>query len=359
MRTPNYIKLADCSRIILSWLCIFGTIGAYLHFAGYSQVEIVSVFSVYMIICIIYLLLSEKKSQKPRMSYLMHPMFLSGIVLGLFITIVEDEGRNIVPMSFYIVFIAAGYMVNYYLSSYVISLTETTTSGAGIILKNSKKQHKLFFIWLICFIIVALAVVFVPSGNLWRYIAAWIRSLFGNNNTSQNKENIPQSVLDEEPVNSYVQDTSCSGSLLHVIVALLLINLVLILLILIRKILKKDFFEVQEEENRADDVIEEISEIKYPHKSGKKDDLTTGNAGVKVRRFFSKTVKKYHNNNIDSSKTPTQLLGCEKAEEKELRDIYHKARYSCGEVTADDVGRAKELSGSLIKERDKTKKSNF
>lgn len=349
MKVSKYIKLAAGSKILLSWLLVFSLISAYMSFSEFLPVEIGGFFVVYILLCFGYLWLVRKKLDTPRMSYVIHPLFFAAEVIAFFITLVEDDGRMFSFQSVYLLFIISFYMLNCYLSSLALSLTNGSGSRATVIMKYSGYRTRLFWGWLTAFVLAALICLFIPikGKNIFTPIEI-------NRNTSSEEEKVTpeeEEFIDgtEEKAESYEDNKALS----FVLTALVIIIFAAILF-LSRKIIFKDKKAKGFEYELPDEIEEEITEVKKK-RNEKNTETVSGSAAARVRKYFLKTVKSYYPERVNEAKTPEQLLIYGEEEEKEMRSLYEKARYSDRESDKSEAARAKEVSSILIKKHKKAK----
>ncbi|MBQ8280861.1 MAG: hypothetical protein IJZ25_00465 [Lachnospiraceae bacterium] len=347
MKTGDYIKLAAGSKIITAWLSVFGFISAYLGFAGFELMNILLIMVVYLLGCSLYIYVIRKKLDKPCMSYVMHPLLMGPMLVGLFITVIEDDSRHLTFFSIYLIFVIAAYLVNYYLSAYAVKLTGISASKASVMVKQAKKQNMMFSMWLAAFVLCALLVLLVPE------IKAKIQlNLDLNANTASDYEGEPEPPAVEEKTGEMDSEEE-SNTFLIIVLAVFILLVVVSIIILGRKIFYRDDKGEKHVLSYSDDIEEEIKELTKTKAVIKREEEINGSATMRVRKYFARTVKSYYPDKVDNSMTPSQLLREENDMEKALSSIYEAARYSGEESSKEDVKAARALSGVLIKDAKK------
>lgn len=350
MKIANYIRLANISNKLLSWLCIFGFIGSYIRFMGYGFGILAISFLIYMAFFGIYLYIRWKKFNKPQMSYVIHPLYFGAVIIGFFITAVESTGADMDTFLVYVVFLIALYMVNCYISAFTIKISSATASKASTMIKYSVKQNIMFVIWLAAFILAGILVIFIPTSGIGAMIIAAIRLLFGKKSISgQGEGEIDSTYVEEEASdNDMGGEPYEENTLLALVLAILIISLVVLIIYLARKIFAKADKPMKFAPEVNYDIIEEVSDIKENKKVKQEKETPSGGSEAKIRRYFAKTVNSYHEK-INASKTPSELLEKGLEGESELTEIYESVRYSEEKPGSEEVKRAKELSSELIK----------
>lgn len=355
MKTADYIKLANISNRVLSWLCIFGFIGAYIRFMGFNFAILAICFLVYLLACCLSIYLRRETLKKPQMSYVIHPLYFGAVILGFFITTIESRGTDLNAFLIYVVFLIACYMVNCYISAFTVKISSATASKAATMIKYSVKQNIMFAIWLASFVLAGVLVIFIPASGLGAVLLSVLKRLFSNLDSGDNNGSIDDTyVEDETEKNLFGAEAYEDNVLLAIILMILIITLVILIIYLARKVFyRNDKVEKYSPEVNYD-IIEEVSDIKKNSKQRKEKEVVSDSAEAKIRHSFSKTVNSYHES-INSAKTPSELLKKGFEGENELTELYEKVRYS--DLSADDseVKRAKELSTGLIKRAGKKK----
>lgn len=364
MRVGNYVKAAACSKVIVSWLAAYAFIGAYLNFTGIDMKSILLLFAVYMLVCFSYLFFKRKKLEIQRVSYVMHPLFFAAPVMGILLSVFENDGSNLIFQCVYLVFVIAGSMVNYYLSAFSVNLAGESRNRASVLMKYSGYRNRSFAIWLAAFVLAALLVMLIPAGGI-RLSGALFSGSSRNSSTERTYEEVPEEVQEEETA---APEGNAEGYLL-IVLTFFTAALVITVIILGRKMLAGGNGNTKHISEPNADIEEEVTVIRRSRAAGKGEGEITGNSAARVRKYFAGTVRKYYPDQVDNAKTPSQLLACEaenplpeqeSGEKREkaraLRDIYEKARYSDETVTKEDAGKAKELSAELIKKKDVKKK---
>ena len=350
MKIDDYIRLSNVSNKVVSQMCIFGFIGAYIRFMGFSYGILAICTLIYFLLLGVILYYKREGLNKPQMSYVVHPLYFGAVILGFFITVIESSGTDLNVFLIYVVFLIALYMVNCYISAFTVKISSTTTSKAATVIKYSVKQNIMFLIWLACFVLAGVLVIFIPTSGIGAIIISAIRMLFGKINLSDAGEGqIEEAYVNEEPLNSDVTGEHYEdNTMLAILLSLLIISLVLIIIYLARKIFSKDDKPVSHLLEINSDIVEEVSDISENIKIKKEKISFLGSPEAKIRRYFANTVNSYYEK-VNTSKTPTELLENGLMGESELTEIYESVRYSEKTPESDEVKKAKELSASLIK----------
>ncbi len=355
MKTADYIKLANISNRILSWLCIFGFIGAYIRFMGFKFAILAVCFLVYMLACCLSIYINREMLKKPQMSYVIHPLYFGAVILGFFITAIESTGADLNAFLIYVVFLIACYMVNCYISAFTVKISSATASKAATMIKYSVKQNIMFAIWLASFVLAGVLVIFIPASGLGAALLSVLRRLFSNLDSGDSNGRVDDTYLEEETEkNVFGADIYEDNVLLAIILMVLIITLVILIIYLARKVFYRNDKTEKYSPEVNYDFIEEVSDIKKNNKRRKEKENVSDSAEAKIRHSFSKTVYSYHES-INAAKTPSELLGKGFEGENELTELYEKVRYSDLAVENSEVKRAKELSTGIIRRVGKRK----
>lgn len=359
MQVDSYVKSAACSKIIISWLAVYGFIGAYLGFAGFGITDVLLFLAAYMAICFSYLFFTKKNLERKRMSYVMHPLFFAAPVAGFVITVFENDGRNLTYQCIYLIFVIAGYMVNCYLSAFAVNLAGESRNRASVLMKYSRYRNLIFAIWLTGFVLAALLAMLIPVSGIRIF-----RMLSFGTSRGGGEEAVYENIEEELPDETMTAQGGEADSFLLIVLGVLVAVFVITVIVLGRKLLARGDRAVRHTPELPEGMEEEVTIIRRSGTAGKGEEEITGNSTARVRKYFAKTVKRFYPDKVDKAKTPSQLLLCEgeNRDEKqedgehaersgELRDIYEKARYSDKPATKEEAKKAKELSAELIKKK--------
>ncbi|MGN0165236.1 MAG: hypothetical protein ACI39R_03565 [Lachnospiraceae bacterium] len=344
METGKYIRLARCSKILLSWFTIYSAIIAYLNFSDVSIENKIVITAIYFLCCGIYILIRWKQFTKQLMSYIMHPMFYFAVALGFFITLIENNGSNSDIQGVLLILVLTGALINYYLSSFAINVSNASPGKADVMIKHSGRQHAIFAIWLLFFLLAAFLILFVPASGIGKSLFT-----FSTKQATQTTEDFSPLEIDEEEIGQGMADERNTGGMFAVVLGICIVLFVVLIVIIARKIFYANAKKPKYEPEGTDEIKEEVFSLKNEKDKKKPKEKMPSGATAKIRRYFYKTVKFYYPGKVDSAKTPKQLLCTGRNEEKELNELYETVRYSTKEGTGENASRAGELYKNITK----------